>query len=182
MWDQKPVGFVLQETLVNYQQPALNFNAQRTILMKETIATEKAPAAVGPYSQAIRVGKLLYTSGQIALDPEKMEMVGEDVTEQAHRVLQNLTSVLEAGGSSLQNVIKTTVFLRRISDYGDMNAVYNEYFSAGKPARSAIAVGALPLGALVEIEAVALVAAPEKTKKKKDIKKKKGKKKKKKKK
>lgn len=125
--------------------------------MKDTIATESAPAAVGPYSQAIRVGNMLYTSGQIALVPSSMKIEATNVTDQTEQVLTNLKIVLEAGGSSLENVIKTTVFLADIGSYGEMNAVYSKYFDAGKPARSAVAVDALPLGALVEIEAIALV-------------------------
>ena len=125
-------------------------------MIKQTISTPNAPAAVGPYSQAIRVGDLLYTAGQIALDPATMKMTGADVTEQAEQVLKNLTAVLEAGGSSLSNVIKTTVFLTTMDDYKAMNDVYSRYFSESKPARSAVAVASLPLGGLVEIEAVAL--------------------------
>lgn len=141
--------------------------------MKEIISTINAPAAVGPYSQAVRVGNLLYTAGQIALDPEKMELVGDNVTEQTHQVLKNLQAVLEAAGSGLEHVVKTTVFLRWIKDYAEMNAVYNEYFSESKPARSAVAVAALPLKAKVEIEAVAVIPKAEKKKKKKGKKKKK---------
>ena len=125
--------------------------------MKKIIHTDNAPAAVGPYSQAIQIGDLLYTSGQIALDPATMKMTGDDVAAQAHQVLTNLKHVLEAGGSSLANVVKTTVFLKDINDYAALNAVYNEYFGESKPARSAFAVDALPLGALVEIEAVAAI-------------------------
>jgi 2-iminobutanoate/2-iminopropanoate deaminase len=140
---------------INLQSPISNFPKEN--MSKETISTPNAPAAVGPYSQAIRVGNLLYTAGQVALDPATMKMTGSNVTEQAEQVLTNLQAVLEAGGSSLNNVIKTTVFLTTMDDYGAMNAVYARYFSEGKPARSAVAVNALPLGALVEIEAVALV-------------------------
>ncbi len=126
--------------------------------MKNIIHTDSAPAAVGPYSQAVQIGDLLYTSGQIALDPETMKIVGEgDVSAQAHQVLTNLKEVLEAGGSSLANVIKTTVFLTDMGNYGALNAVYNEYFGDSKPARSAVAVSALPLGVLVEVEAVAAI-------------------------
>ncbi|MCB0012842.1 MAG: RidA family protein [Anaerolineales bacterium] len=135
---------------------------------KNIISTEKAPAAVGPYSQAIRIGKLLYTAGQIALVPATGKMLEGDVSAQAEQVLNNLTAVLEAGGSSLANVVKTTVFLTDMGNYAAMNEVYSRFFGDSKPARSAVAVAALPLGALVEIEAVALV-----DKKKKDGKKKK---------
>ena len=135
---------------------------------KNIISTENAPAAVGPYSQAIRIGKLLYTAGQIALVPATGKMLEGDVSAQAEQVLNNLTAVLEAGGSSLANVVKTTVFLTDMGNYAAMNEVYSRFFGDSKPARSAVAVAALPLGALVEIEAVALV-----DKKKKDGKKKK---------
>ncbi|MCB8958991.1 MAG: RidA family protein [Ardenticatenales bacterium] len=135
---------------------------------KNIISTENAPAAVGPYSQAVRIGKLLYTAGQIALVPATGKMLEGDVSAQAEQVLNNLTAVLEAGGSSLANVVKTTVFLTDMGNYAAMNEVYSRFFGDSKPARSAVAVAALPLGALVEIEAVALV-----DKKKKDGKKKK---------
>lgn len=127
--------------------------------LKELIHTDNAPAAVGPYSQAARSGHLVYTAGQIALVPETMKMLDGDVTAQTHQVLKNLGAVLEAAGSSYNNVLKTTVFLKDIGDYAAMNAVYSEYFGESKPARSAFAVDALPLGALVEIEAVAVIEA-----------------------
>ena len=135
---------------------------------KKIISTENAPAAVGPYSQAVRIDKLLYTAGQIALVPATGKMLDGDVSAQAEQVLNNLTAVLEAGGSSLANVVKTTVFLTDMGNYAAMNEVYSRFFGDSKPARSAVAVAALPLGALVEIEAVALV-----DKKRKDGKKKK---------
>ncbi len=124
---------------------------------KTIIHTDNAPAAVGPYSQAIRAGDFVYTAGQIALDPETMKISGETVAEQTDRVLRNLQAVLETAGSSLDNVVKTTVFLADINDYKEVNVVYAKYFANSKPARSAFAVAALPLGALVEIEAVAIV-------------------------
>lgn len=125
--------------------------------MKEIIHSDNAPAAVGPYSQATRVGNMVYTAGQIALVPETMKMLDGDITAQAHQVLKNLGAVLEAAGSSYNNVLKTTVFLADINDYAALNAVYTEYFGESKPARSAFGVGSLPLGALVEIEAIAVV-------------------------
>lgn len=125
-------------------------------MQKEIIATENAPAAVGPYSQAIAFGELVYTAGQIALDKETGKLVEGGVSEQAEQALQNLKAVLEAAGSSLDRVVKTTVFLQSMGDYGAVNEVYGRYFSGSAPARSAVAVAALPLGALVEIEAVAL--------------------------
>ena len=121
------------------------------------ITTSEAPAAIGPYSQAIRCGQFVYTSGQIPLDPTTGELVGEDVQVQTHRVLQNLQAVLTSAGSSLKSVIKTTVFLTRMSDFQAMNVVYASYFGSPAPARSTIAVAELPRQALVEIECIALV-------------------------
>lgn len=123
------------------------------------IQTAQAPAAIGPYSQAIRVGQFIYTSGQIPLDPVSGEMVGSDVQTQTHRVLQNLSAVLQSAGSSLKSVVKTTVFLSTMSDFQAMNAVYATYFEGVTPARSTVAVAELPRKALVEIECVALVEA-----------------------
>lgn len=125
-------------------------------MQRETIATQNAPAAVGPYSQAIAFGDLVYTAGQIALDKDTGKLVEGDVQRQAEKVLENLKAVLEAAGSGLDQVVKTTVFLQNMSDYAAVNEVYGRFFSGSAPARSAVAVAALPLGALVEIEAVAL--------------------------
>jgi len=124
---------------------------------QKQIMTPHAPAAIGPYSQAIRYGQFIYTSGQIPLDPATGEIVGADVQAQTHRVLQNLQAVLESAGSSLKSVIKTTVFLARMSDFQAMNAIYTNYFTGTAPARSTVAVAELPRKALVEIECVALV-------------------------
>ena len=121
----------------------------------EKIATNKAPAAIGPYSQAIRVGDLVYTSGQIGINPETGNIEGADVTAQTEQVMQNLVAVLLAAGSSPEKVVKTTCFLADIGDFAAFNAVYGKYFSE-KPARSCVAVAALPKGALVEVEAIAL--------------------------
>lgn len=121
------------------------------------ISTPHAPAAIGPYSQAIRCGQFVYTSGQIALDPATGELVGEDVQAQTHRVLQNMQAVLSSAGSSLNHVIKTTVFLVSMSDFQAMNAIYASYFTGTPPARSTVAVAELPRKALVEIECIALV-------------------------
>ena len=121
------------------------------------IATSEAPAAIGPYSQAIHCGQFVYTSGQIPLDPVTGELVGEDVQTQTHRVLQNLQAVLNGAGTSLKSVIKTTVFLVRMSDFQAMNTVYASYFGSPAPARSTVAVAELPRKALVEIECVALI-------------------------
>ena len=118
------------------------------------VQTNLAPAAIGPYSQAMVVGNMVFTSGQIPLDPETGNMVGENVTEQAHQVCRNLKAVLEAAGSSLENVVKTTCFLSDMGDFAAFNQVYAQYFT-GNPARSCVAVRTLPKGALVEVEAVA---------------------------
>ncbi len=120
------------------------------------IATSDAPAAIGPYSQAIATGELIFCSGQVALDPASGELVGDDVRAQTRRALENLSGVLRAGGSSLAEVIKTTVFLVDMGDYAAMNEVYGEFFSSEPPARSAVAVAALPRGARVEVEAIAV--------------------------
>jgi 2-iminobutanoate/2-iminopropanoate deaminase len=121
----------------------------------EKIATEKAPAAIGPYSQAVRVGNLVYTSGQIGIDPSTGNIEGADVTAQTEQVMKNLVAVLAAAGSSPEKVVKTTCFLADIGDFAAFNAVYGKYFSE-KPARSCVAVAALPKGALVEVEVIAL--------------------------
>jgi len=124
------------------------------------ISTSDAPAAIGPYSQAIRVGQFVYASGQIALDHATITLVGEDVEAQTHRVFQNIQAVLAAANTSLAHVVKTTVFLTRMSDFQAMNAVYASYFAgtgAPAPARSTVAVAELPRNALVEIECIAYV-------------------------
>ncbi|MBR7185693.1 MAG: RidA family protein [Clostridia bacterium] len=123
--------------------------------MLNNVHTDRAPAAIGPYSQAISAGELIFTSGQIPLDPVSGQVVGEDITAQTHRVCQNLGAVLEAAGSSLASAIKTTCFLQSMDDFAAFNAVYAEYFT-GKPARSCVAVKTLPRGVLVEVEVVAL--------------------------
>lgn len=125
---------------------------------KTPISTEKAPAAIGPYSQAIRVGDFLYTSGQVALDPATGQIVAGGIEAQTIRVLENLKAVLEAGGASLGQVFKTSVFLKDMSDFAAMNAVYGKYFAPEgmvPPARSTMEVARLPKDALVEIEVIA---------------------------
>lgn len=122
------------------------------------IQTDRAPAAIGPYSQAIATGELVFTAGQIALDPESMEIVGGDVGVQTERVMRNLAAILEAGGSSLQRVVKTTVFLKDMGDFAAMNEVYGRHFGGHKPARSTVEAARLPKDVMVEIEAVALRA------------------------
>lgn len=122
---------------------------------RRIIHTDNAPKAIGPYSQAIRTGDFIFTAGQIPLDPATMKLVDGDVTVQTRRVLANLSNVLEAAGSSLGRVLKTTVFLADFNDFQAMNAVYAEFFGENPPARSTIQAAKLPAGALVEIEAIA---------------------------
>jgi len=124
---------------------------------KMTIKTEKAPQAIGPYSQGILTGNFVFTAGQISLDPETGEIVPGGIEAETRRVLQNLSSVLEAAGSSLDRVVKTTVFLRDMGDFARMNSVYAEFFTRSFPARSTVQVAALPKNAAIEIEAVAIV-------------------------
>jgi 2-iminobutanoate/2-iminopropanoate deaminase len=121
----------------------------------QVISTDRGPKAIGPYSQAIVVGDLIYTAGQIALDPANMEVVSGGIKEQTTRVLANLQAVLEAAGSDLSKVVKTTVFLIDMSDFPAMNEVYAQAFGAHKPARSTVAAAGLPRGVRVEIEVVA---------------------------
>jgi 2-iminobutanoate/2-iminopropanoate deaminase len=126
--------------------------------MKTVIATAKAPAAIGPYSQAVKIGNLLYTSGQVALDPATGQIVPGAIAEQTTQVLENLKAVLEAGGSTLASVVKTTVFLKDMNDFAAMNAIYGKYLAAEgtvAPARSTVEVARLPKDALIEIEVIA---------------------------
>jgi 2-iminobutanoate/2-iminopropanoate deaminase len=124
---------------------------------KQVVATKAAPSAIGPYSQAIKVNGLVFCSGQIPLDPETMEMVGgDDVAAQTKQVMANLSAVLEAAGSSLDKVVKTTIFLQSMADFAAVNEVYGGFFNEQPPARATIEVAALPKAAKVEIEAVAL--------------------------
>ncbi len=123
--------------------------------MIKSVSTDAAPQAIGPYSQAVKVGDLIYTSGQIALTPEGV-MVQSDIRLQTGQVMRNLKEVLEAAGSSLQNVIKTTIFLADMDDFAAVNEVYGEWFGDHRPARSTVAVKTLPKNALVEIECIAL--------------------------
>jgi 2-iminobutanoate/2-iminopropanoate deaminase len=126
-------------------------------MTKQVISTADAPAAIGPYSQAIRMGNLVFASGQIPLHPQTGEIVGETAAEQARQVLENLQAVLQAAGASLQHVVKTTIFLTDLSQFAAVNAVYAEFFPENPPARSTVQVAALPRGAQVEIEAIAIV-------------------------
>lgn len=121
-----------------------------------SVSTPDAPAAIGPYSQAMAVGELVFTAGQIALDPATMEIVAGDVAAQTDRVLRNLTAILGAAGSSLHRVVKTTVFLKSMDDFAAMNEVYGRHFGSHRPARSTVEVARLPKDVLVEIDAIAL--------------------------
>lgn len=125
--------------------------------MKETISTDKAPGAIGPYSQAVKVGNMVFCSGQIPINPETGEFVSNDVAEQTVQVLKNLSAVLEAAGTSLNNVVKTTVFLADMNDFGAMNEIYAEYFNENKPARATVQAARLPRDARVEIECIAII-------------------------
>ncbi len=125
------------------------------VLSLSQVATRKAPEAIGPYSQAIRAGGLLFTAGQIALDPANGKIVDGGVVEQTERVMTNLTAVLEAAGADWNKVVKTTVFLTDLGDFPVFNEVYGRYLGAARPARSTVQVSALPRNALVEIELVA---------------------------
>ena len=123
--------------------------------MKKVISTPKAPAAIGPYSQAIQVGNLIYTSGQIPIDPATGQFVEGGIIEQTRKSLSNIQAILQEAGLTMASVVKTTVFLADMADFADMNSVYAEFFTEPYPARSAVAVKTLPKNALVEIEVVA---------------------------
>lgn len=124
--------------------------------LRTVIHTDAAPKAIGPYSQAIRAGDYLFCSGQIPLDPATMQLVEGDIETQTRRALTNLQNVLEAAGSGLSRVVKTTVFMSDLSEFARMNAVYGEFFGDSPPARSTVQVAALPRGAKIEIECIAL--------------------------
>ncbi|HET9526608.1 MAG TPA: RidA family protein [Pyrinomonadaceae bacterium] len=126
-------------------------------MRREPIKTSNAPAALGPYSQAIKVGEFVYTSGQVAIDPATGEFIGGGIAEQTERVLKNVSAVLEAAGSSLDQVVKTLVFLADMDDFAAMNEVYARFFTGAPPARSTVQAARLPKDALIEIEAVALI-------------------------
>jgi 2-iminobutanoate/2-iminopropanoate deaminase len=125
-------------------------------MARETITTDKAPKAIGPYAQAIAANGFVYTAGQIPLDPQSGNLVEGGIKEQTRQVLENLKAVLESAGSSMKQVVKATVFLKNIADFGAMNEVYAEYLEDTKPARSTVAVSELPRNALIEIDLVAL--------------------------
>jgi 2-iminobutanoate/2-iminopropanoate deaminase len=124
--------------------------------MKEVISTEGAPKAIGPYSQAIRAGGLLFASGQVAIDPATQQFMAGDISAQTDRVLKNLAAVLQASGSSLEKVVRCSVFLKSMGDFAAMNEVYGRYFKQAPPARSTVEVARLPKDALVEIDVIAL--------------------------
>lgn len=128
-----------------------------TGVAKIIVETPTAPGAVGPYSQAVKVGDMLYTSGQLPLDPETGRFPEGPIAIRAHQAIKNLAEIVKAAGASLDDVVKTTVFLSDINDFQEVNAVYAEYFKSPCPARSAFQVAALPLGADIEIEAIVLV-------------------------
>jgi 2-iminobutanoate/2-iminopropanoate deaminase len=123
--------------------------------MKNVVITDRGPKPIGPYSQAIKANGFVYLSGQVALDPSSGELVGSDIRQQTERVLENIKGILEASGSNLHHVIKTTVFLKDMNDFSAMNEVYARYFTAAPPARSTVQVSRLPKDALVEIEVIA---------------------------
>ncbi len=125
-------------------------------MSKQIIATDKAPAAVGPYSQAVRVGDLIFSAGQLGLVPETRKFAGPDIETQTRQALENVKAIVEAAGSCLKHVVKTTVFLQDIQEWPAMNAIYAEYFPEEPPARAAVQVAALPMGARMEIEVVAV--------------------------
>jgi 2-iminobutanoate/2-iminopropanoate deaminase len=124
--------------------------------VRQVIATDKGPKAIGPYSQAVKANGLLFLSGQIPLDPATQQLISGDVATQTERVLQNITEILEAAGTSLARVLKTTVFLKSMNDFAAMNEVYGKHFSAEPPARSTVEVARLPKDVLVEIDVIAL--------------------------
>jgi 2-iminobutanoate/2-iminopropanoate deaminase len=125
-------------------------------MKKEAVCTDGAPKAIGPYEQAIKANGLVYTAGQIPIDPKTGNLIAGDIKEQTRQVIENLKAVLQASGSSLDGVVKATVFLKDMADFTAMNEVYNEYFAQAKPARSTVAVAELPRNALVEIDLIAL--------------------------
>lgn len=125
--------------------------------MREIVLTDRGPKPIGPYSQALKVNGLLFVSGQVALDPKTNEYLGGDIAKQTERVLENVKGIVEAAGSKMAHVVKTTVFLKNIGDFGAMNDVYARYFPSAPPARSTVEVARLPKDALVEVEVIATV-------------------------
>ena len=129
--------------------------------MREVISTPDAPKAIGPYSQAIRANGLVFISGQVAIDPATQQVVEGDVTVQTERVMKSLAAILSAAGSSVDQVLRCTVFLKSMNDFAAMNAVYGKYFSSGPPARSTVEASRLPKDVLVEIDVIALTPIPD---------------------
>jgi 2-iminobutanoate/2-iminopropanoate deaminase len=123
--------------------------------MRDIVLTDRGPKPIGPYSQGVKANGFLYMSGQVSLDPKTGEMTGTDIKEQTERVMNNIKGILEAAGSNLHHVVKTTVFLKDMNDFAAMNEVYGRYFTAAPPARSTVQVARLPKDALVEIEVIA---------------------------
>ena len=123
----------------------------------KSISTPHAPAAIGPYSQAVVAGNMVFCSGQIALDPKTMQLVGDTAAKQTEQALGNLTAVLDAAGTGLDHVVKTTVFLKNMDDFAAMNEVYGRFFGSHRPARAAVEAARLPKGALVEVECIAIL-------------------------
>jgi 2-iminobutanoate/2-iminopropanoate deaminase len=124
--------------------------------MKKIISTNEAPAAVGPYSQAVRIGSTVYCAGQIPLDPKSGQIVSKDISEQTRRVLDNISAILKVEGLLFENIVKTTIFLTDLADFQTVNEIYASYFKQAPPARSTVQVAALPKGARIEIEAIAV--------------------------
>jgi len=124
--------------------------------MREVVSTKEAPQAIGPYSQAIKANGFVFVSGQVAIDPATQQVIAGDVAAQTHRVLRNLSEILEAAGSGLATVVRSTVFLKNMGDFAAMNEVYGKYFSSAPPARSTVEVARLPKDVLVEIDVIAL--------------------------
>jgi 2-iminobutanoate/2-iminopropanoate deaminase len=125
--------------------------------MREVIATKDAPQAIGPYSQAIRANGFVFVSGQVAIDPSTQQVISGDVKAQTDRVLKNLLAILKAAGTGLEKVVRSTVFLKNMADFGAMNEIYGRYFSTAPPARSTVEVARLPKDVLVEIDVIALL-------------------------
>ena len=128
-------------------------------MSRSIVNTSMAPAPLGPYSQAVRCGNMLFVSGQIALDPKNGELVLSSFAEQCHRVLLNLKIILEAGGSTLENVLKVTIYMKNLAQFNELNEIYSEYFDTAKPARACVEVGALPKGVAVEMDAIAKISS-----------------------
>ena len=130
--------------------------ATHNFLMKEIIITPKAPAAIGPYSQAVKVDNFIFLSGQIAINPETGDVVPGDIKAQVRQIFENIKAVLAASGCHLDDVVKTTVFMRNLKDFSAMNEIYKEYFNSNPPARTTVEVGGLPRDVMIEIEAIAI--------------------------